>query len=64
MLGGFFGLIDDLYIPKNSPFGFQSERLNIQYVKLQKKAQVDTEALYMLSLWSLIVLTIHTDPKY
>ena len=43
------GLTDDLYMPKNSPFCVQSQRLLTTFntKKLQKRTKVNTEALYM-----------------
>ena len=33
---------------------------NIQWVKLQKRTKVNTEAVYMLCPWSFIVISMHT----
>ena len=49
MFGGSFGLTGDLWMPKNSLFGVQSERLiTVFNVKFHKRTKVDAEALYII----------------
>ena len=63
MFRGTFRLTDDLCIPKNSLFGKFTAINNIQYVKLLKRTEANTEVLYMLCPWSFIVQTTHRSPN-